>query len=316
MADTFEAMARRLLAYNAGVPQSLAEIWIRDRWRWLCEKRDWSFLRVGGQIVIPASTSTGTVAVTNGSATVVGTGTAWTSALINQQFKFAGQAPVYNITAVTDATHLTIEDEWALATSSGSSYLICQAWVTMPADFWTFRTIADPTNLWRLHTNFFDQTHLDRADPGRTSSGTPYIVAAFRDYVDPVTFISYVRYEMWPAPTALRAYPYTYFKRAPDLTATSVLPGIVTGDVLVTGALADLCRWPGPSMTEKNPMFNLSLASDYEGRFQLRCAELGRQDNEVYNTDLDYAGYPLAPLSAQFMQSHGMMEFDTGGGWW
>lgn len=69
----------------------------------------------------------GTVAVTHGQNTVVGTSTSWTSGMVGRFLRLADgndDTNYYRITSVTDATHLTIENNFDGNTQSGKSYLI------------------------------------------------------------------------------------------------------------------------------------------------------------------------------------------------
>ena len=306
MSDSLTQMAGQLLLYCPQCPRDLAELWIRDRWRRACESRHWSFLRTSSVIHIPAAYSTGTVSITTGTQAVTGSGTVWTSSHVGMQFKVAGKAPVYTISAVGSNTSLTIDTVWGAPSISSSTYMICQAYSSMPSDFLKFLSCVDTMNFWRMRTDSYTKEDLDRFDPMRSSSGNPLILAAFQN-----TSTGQAQYEMWPHPVTQRDYPFTYVKRTADFGDSSTLPSILTGDVLVRGALADLCRWPGPSAETRNPMFDLRLSSSYELEFIHCLGEAGRQDNEIYQTDLSYQNWPLAPVNAAFAQSHAMMEPDT-----
>lgn len=68
---------------------------------------------------------TGTVSVTNGSATVAGSGTAWVAnARVGQAFALEGAGEQYEITAVVSDTELTISPAYLGSTQSGQAYII------------------------------------------------------------------------------------------------------------------------------------------------------------------------------------------------
>lgn len=68
---------------------------------------------------------TGTVSVTNGSATVTGSGTAWVAnARVGQAFALEGSGVQYEIAAVVSDTELTISPAYLGATQSGQSYAL------------------------------------------------------------------------------------------------------------------------------------------------------------------------------------------------
>ncbi len=65
----------------------------------------------------------GTVALTNGSATVTGSGTNWTSALDGATILFGTNAPAeYTISSVASTTSMTLASNWSGSTGSGVTY--------------------------------------------------------------------------------------------------------------------------------------------------------------------------------------------------
>lgn len=74
---------------------------------------------------IDGTTATGgTIAVTNGSTTVVGTGTNFVAGMVGGGIIKTGDTASYKITAVASTTSLTIGSAYAGTTSSGSAYTI------------------------------------------------------------------------------------------------------------------------------------------------------------------------------------------------
>lgn len=68
---------------------------------------------------------TGTVAVTNGSATVTGTGTAWSANVkVGEAFRLSGGQRLYEITAVVSDTELTISPAYMDTSQTGQAYEI------------------------------------------------------------------------------------------------------------------------------------------------------------------------------------------------
>lgn len=70
---------------------------------------------------------TGSVAVTNGSPNVTGTGTLWNT--LSTPLYFKGKidgAPVYEVASITDDTHLVLASNYAGATQSDLAYTIVQ----------------------------------------------------------------------------------------------------------------------------------------------------------------------------------------------
>jgi len=105
-----------------------------------------------------ASTPTITVAMTNGSATVTGNGTLWTSGTSSivlgaspDYFKVDGDGVFYKIIAVTNDTTLTLEKNYAGANSAGTNFTIAKSgsangivnWLTQTGTGVTAATSSD-----------------------------------------------------------------------------------------------------------------------------------------------------------------------------
>lgn len=71
---------------------------------------------------------TGTVSVTNGSATVTGSGTLWESLTLvdSMIFKIKDEPAIYYIDEITDDTTIVLNQEYLGTTTSGLRYLIVQ----------------------------------------------------------------------------------------------------------------------------------------------------------------------------------------------
>ena len=306
MPDTFITMYRQLREYVPELPIFLAKKLINDRYRRALDARPWSGLRGEGMLVIPNSYSVGTVTVPQGGTTVTGVGTSWNISMIGMQMKVANQGPIITIADVTDATHLTLSQEYPLSNygSVASGYTILQNFVTMPADFKYFMVIYDPYRQWRL---FFNMTQQDMSlwDPGRTNQGDPWVLADLK-----FNNAGRAQYELWPGPTSARGYNYYYQKQGADLVNDDDRPIFpFRGSELVRGALADLSVYPGTSTTP-NPLFgkmDVMLANDNAYLDQINQIE--REDEAMYMNWLQQAGFnamPYAPLDAKFIQNHAM----------
>lgn len=297
---TFREMAREVMAYHPKVPYSLARRWIRDKYRQLCETYLWSFKLAQGQFGTNTAYTTGTITMTSASATVTGSGTTFTSAMVGRQLKVRNF--VYTITAYSSSTSITIDRVWLNATSSANTYSIVNAYFApTETDFFSFISIIDPANGWKLYQGF-NSTELDQFDIQRSSSSTPRIVAS-RVY----NSSNVPQFEIWPHPTTQATYPYLYERRVTDLVADSdTPPAIIRSDVLVKGALAELSRWPG-TVEDRNPFYDPTMLQ-YRIREQEWLSEINRllvSDQNIYMTDLVYyTNLPYAPLDSKFLQNH------------
>jgi hypothetical protein len=270
--------------------------------------RLWSWLIKYGQFLLDQVYNTGQVTCTRGSATVIGTNTAWTSELVDHQFRVGIQAPIYTISSVQSATQLTLQYPWGWPSITNLNYEIYNAYVSVPSDFLSFVSILDPRYNWQLNFNY-SLMEIDRVDAQRSNRGNAYAVIA-RDYYTPNgATLPLPRYEMWPHQRAQYVYPYLYVSRPIDISdPASTLPQYIRGDVLLAMALAECARWPGTE-DKKNPMFSIPLASMYDKQVDDLVSQLERQDDEIFENDTFYrmSQYPFAPypiLDSRWLQSH------------
>jgi hypothetical protein len=95
----------------------------------------------------------GTVAVTNGSATVTGTSTLWTRGLVGSFFVVEGDTRQYQISAVASQTSLTIDANYEGTTDSGLNYVI------QPNDSVFYWSALHPTSAkpmwWAFPVDFY-----------------------------------------------------------------------------------------------------------------------------------------------------------------
>jgi hypothetical protein len=304
--DTYAKIWGRVLLRCPSASSFLARDWVTNAFRRVAERRDWSWLVKPGQFTFNTLYNTGTVTVANLSATVTGSGTTWTSAMVGRQIRIGLANPIYTITAVTAPTSLTIDSPWGPATiSTGSPYEIYNAFVSPPTDFHHFLTIWDPAYNWQLHRNV-TQIELNLWDAQRSNRGQAYLVAS-RDWYNTLP-----RFEAWPHVTSQYVIPFLYVARATDLEDSgAVLPRYIRGDLLMEMALAEAAKWPGPSADAPNPYFNLNLAKLHEGKVEYMINEVERQDEEIMVMNVQYqtvSQLPWAPLplDAAYWQKHAM----------
>ena len=303
--DTLDTIARRVLLRFPAAGYPLAREWVDFAFRQVSERRRWSWLVKENQFLFPLVVTAGTVQVTRSSTAVVGTGTAFTGAMIGRQFRVGLLAPIYTITAVADATNLTLERVWGDSDATGVGYQIFLAYATVPSDFHSFITVVDAKQNWQLHLNR-QQVELNSFDPQRSNSGNPWWVL-FRDYNVPTDGTPPMpRYEVWPHIVQEYVLFFLYETRADDLwDSGAALPRYIRGDVLLEMALAEASRWPGPSADNPNPGYSLSLYATHMAKVERELNLMELQDDEVYAQDYSrFLDLPFAPFDASFMQKH------------
>lgn len=303
---TFGQLWKRLLLDCPDLPVPLAQEYVNTAYSRVLTAIDWSGLKGYGEFFLPAQYNTGTATATLASATVVGSGTTWTSSMIGRQFYMNGRGPFYTILAVPDATTLTLDRVWGEATQTGT-YTVQLIYVVCPEDFLKFTSIVDLTNRWQLWRDV-PQEWLDRVDAARTYQGSPSWVFAFATPSQVTATLGRMRYEVWPRGAGDKTYPFTYIKKLPLLSADSdTLLYPIRSDLVLEGARAELCLWAGTSKIQ-NPWHDAGMHKIHEQRFIARLEMLLNEDENIRQSRVwyedDKKGWPMAPVDSNFIQSH------------
>jgi hypothetical protein len=243
--------------------------------------------------------------VVQGSADVLGSGTAWTPLLVGRQFFINGVAPYYTVVDVSGPGTLTLDRVWGSDTATLQPYTIQLVYLTPVSDFLQFVDIRDITNNWRW-VGLTTVEYLDKIDAQRSYSGTSYVLAA----VPPASNGAIPRYEIYPRPPAgtPASYPYRYIKRPPEFSAPGDLPIYpIRMETVRYGALVEISKWPGTA-DRPNPYFNMDIFSTNEAAFQDSLGRDNRIDQEINQTDFSYepvyTSTPYFPWNANFLQNH------------
>ena len=152
----------------------------------LYESHDWPFYMQEGAIETEAIESTGAIDVTNGSKTVSGTGTAFTSAMVGRKLRLEAARPYYRIAAVASTTSLTLEQNYQEDDATDQDYEIFK-------DEYRLAANVDKTKLMRQVTNdrimlSLSPTNFDGLRPAPTAVGDPYIEILTGKLQPPVEF--------------------------------------------------------------------------------------------------------------------------------
>jgi hypothetical protein len=148
------------------------------------------------QLVTVAPYTTGTIAVTNGSSSVVGTGTAWTTALHgNQVLKVSGDSNWYFISSVGSTTGITLATKYVGTTAAAATYSIYTVRFPLPSDIamWKVKSVI-VQNPHRV-LDYIDEDELNELRPDMlVTTGQPVRYTDVGDNLqfDPVADAAYV----------------------------------------------------------------------------------------------------------------------------
>jgi hypothetical protein len=312
---SYNEFANELMGYVPSLSFLLAQKAVNRAWRDIKESRLWSFLVVEGVITVPSAISTGSVSVTQYSNSFTMNATAITAlaGLNNPVITFRqiriGQGPVYSITTYDDVSGIGTFDKVYMESTSGAASFNCyQCYYPAPVtDFLRWITITDPT----ISTYFklrWDRARLDKMDPQRTSTGTPYALVPFK--TNATTGVPL--FEMWPHPQTAVGLLTMYQRRGVDFSAGSdSLPPQIPDDMLMTRARIKAYEWAIANVGRYPELRGVSwvfVMQEAQAEYAKQLQKCHIQDEETFSQNFivpgDGEGY-LGPVDAKWMQSHG-----------
>ena len=198
---------------------------------------DWEFLKDSTTVnlkgIFACADSGDTVAVTNASANVIGTGTTFTGHTIGDYIRFASESQPYIIGTISNATGLTLETIYGGTTDTSTTYRIGRRIYTPSVS--DVAEIVSIVYQNRLHEA--SETFLNSIDPERTSTGSPKYYRIFsKSKSDGI-----VTFEIWPTPNQDYVVTVFYKKLVSDLTADTDEP-VFRPELVEAGALWDSYR--------------------------------------------------------------------------
>lgn len=234
-----------------GVSFDLVDSYLNERYEQVLESTDWTGLKAHATIQTQAAYQSvlDTVTLTVGSATVVGVGTTWTSAITGKRFYRPGDTVIYVATYVS-ATSLTLDriyegngTETTAVVYAGSAYVFMQHIYALPADCRSVVTVLDPIS--GLPMKSFTADGLDACTGQRTLVGDSRAWAEYDDSTETSPPVLH-QIEFYPPPLRSRGFPLEYLRAALGFdggnTSGSPLP-FVSSSVLLAGVRSDIQKY-------------------------------------------------------------------------
>ena len=151
------------LAVELAINNNLFEI--RNKFNWWFARERFYFDTV-------AKYATGTITATNGSATITGSGTTFTAAMVGRKLIVGGDSTAYVIKTFTSATSITLESVYQGTTVSGSTFAILKHIYRLNDRamriLWMMQN-ADKIKMRHVDARYFDEAK----GPWNTSYGKP-----------------------------------------------------------------------------------------------------------------------------------------------
>lgn len=235
---TLGTLKFRLTKSFPGVDADLIEGWIADRYAEILAVLPWSRQQAQAVLQTTAPYETGTVAVTNASASVTLTTGVWTADMSGRAFRVGTEDAFYELTFVTSTTG-TLDRAYEGSTNTAATYSITQAVYALPSDCRLLD--ADAFSSFELGPlTRFSRAELNQSQPWRSEIGTPTI---FSPYMDDASTPPRMQVELYPIPDAVMSLPFSYTAEGDALTATAtIVKAWIQPAALLEGVTAKIKR--------------------------------------------------------------------------
>lgn len=217
---TLGEIRMQLSKTQPGLDQDVLDAWILEGLQFILGELNWQRLDVKTSVVIPAEYNAGTVALTQGSDVVTGSGTAFTEAMSGRLFRVLDESDAYYQFTQVSATEGTLDRPYEGDTATGLSYRINQNVFQAGADC---RGIHSVDGLIRKAPSDLP--------PARLHYGPPRV---WTPYMDSLTAPPVMQFEVYPIPieAGLLAVSYTLDAVPSSVDASaSILPFVFAGAV-------------------------------------------------------------------------------------
>ncbi len=218
---------------------------------WIATEHLWPWFHTTGRINIKATYTTGTLALTNGSATVTLTGGVFPSWAADGDIYFNGMYhPVYSRDS---NTQVTLVNAWQEASQSSASYVLAQTDYDLPSDCMRLDKITSSTD-WVWGPDPVSRYMLEdaRSRWRITSQQPPRMWAIIKNQV-----------VVWPMPSADKMVNILYFRR----------PGVLV-------SASDVADWDDNliSLLHRSIDYQVSLRGDCVAGSKDECYKILRED--------------------------------------
>lgn len=131
------------------------------------------YMNSKGIITCIAPYSTGTITTVNGSATVTGSSTAWTSSMVGRKIQFQGDQAHYYILTVNSPTSMTLSNVYQNTAQSGATYTIYKDEYKLASDVQSYNTLVQIQN--SIPMVGIPPSRFDQNFPTQQSFDSPYL---------------------------------------------------------------------------------------------------------------------------------------------
>jgi hypothetical protein len=272
----------KITTTNIGVAYNIA-------YREIVEAKQWSARKAEVVVNTVDPYSTGTVAITQGDATVTLTGGTFTSAMVGRYIRIADSDTFYRLITFTDATHMEIEVNWPYTAETAASYEVFQYLYTVDTSAGEVGQILLPSDDWAIEEKSLYWVTM--RDPARRSTG-----GLARAYIlHGLNSTNAQAIEFWPRYSAATSVRIPYYKRVDDISGTS--QPIINAAVIEALALSYcysslISKFGAPEYVGERDhweqVFKARLEAALEDDFERHNTPRAVQDQHRGSLDWDY----------------------------
>lgn len=217
--------------------------------QYISGRHPWSWLQTREVLQSVVDKTAGTVAITSGTTTVTGTGTAFAASDVGSFIQFGANTSGndwYRITTFTSATSIAIEANYAGTTNlTAATYTIRKWYYALSSAVDRIIQVRQAITPVRLYPMQF--LAMSRWTPMHSITGNPYAyAAAAQDAIYSSGTLDAVNVGNWaiqlyPWPSTAMNYEVDYYRTLTDLSAngdTGLIPSKMRDTVLIDGSVA------------------------------------------------------------------------------
>jgi len=275
--------------------------YVNDKYKLIANKYPWLWLYETTTLVTTAKYNTGTIS-TDGTPTIPGIGTMFTSAMVGRKFKAVGFEEIYTIAAFVSTTEITLDNNFNGDDISDGSYEIFQDLMSLPSDLDSIVSLKQ--HLTPIKIDPIGIRELERYDPSSNLTTTDPLKYAYTE----VDSSGNKQIILYPPPYRAMILDLKYKKQITELSADDDEPLIPEQyrQILKWGVMSDVF------VNQKNDPRWLVADKTYR---ELLSDMLGLIKNTDDVMQFELENKRNRGLSLQEVINTGCCDFDTFAKW-
>jgi hypothetical protein len=219
---TIQTRVTNLVGSNVAITSTEIQQMIQAEHETILNDYSWADRKAQGTLTTVGTYSTGTVSGSAGSATITGSGTTFTSAMVGRWIRIGSDVQYYKVATFASTSQITIETALPADVAAGTTFVIFQHIYSLPSN-------CERITSMTYNGPIIESSHqdIDRQDPYRSATASVPMVYAYME----LDTNGNRSVELWPVPSAAFVVRIQYLKTN-TLTVDADKP-LYRSDVLV-----------------------------------------------------------------------------------